>query len=79
MAPPGRLEDLRDKGDLVRLGDPRRPSEKEGEDRNLSGHLSYRIWCYHCVRARGRDLDHRKAVEEDRGLSEYILIIVSRR
>ncbi len=37
----------------------------------LNGHWPYRNWCYHCVRAKGRDLDHRKAVEEDRGLGEY--------
>ena len=53
------------------MGDPRRPLEKEVADHNLNGHLPYRNWCYHCVRGRGRDLDHRKAVEEDIGLSEY--------
>ena len=70
-APPGRLEGLGDKRELVRLGDPRRPSEQEVEDHCLSGHLPYRNWCYHCVRGRGRDLDHRKGIEEERGLSEF--------
>ena len=55
----------------MRLGDPRRPSEQEVEDHCLSGHLPYRNWCYHCVRGRGRDLDHRKGIEEERGLSEF--------
>ena len=70
-APPGRVEGLGDKRELVRLGDPRRPSEQEVEDHCLSGHLPYRNWCYHCVRGRGRDSDHRKGIEEERGLSEF--------
>ena len=55
---------------LVKIGDPRLPSEAEVEE-HYKAHLPYRDWCPHCVRARGKDLDHRRAVEEERGLNEY--------
>ena len=56
--------------EVKKLGDPRLPTDKEREDHERT-HLPFRNWCYHCVRGKGRDLDHRKAVEEERGLSEY--------
>ena len=63
---PGRIEAERDERKVVRLGDPRRPSEGEVQDHERT-HLPYRNWCYHCVGGKGRDLDHRRAVEEERG------------
>ena len=42
------------------IGDPALPSRKEVEEHFLT-HVPYRNWCPHCV----RDLDHRKAVEEE--------------
>ena len=30
-----------------------------------------RSWCPHCVRGGGKDLDHRKAMEEDRRIREF--------
>ena len=56
--------------EVKKLGDPRLPTAKEKEDHERT-HLPFRNWCYHCVRGKGKDLDHRKAVEEERGLSEY--------
>ena len=56
--------------EVKKLGDPRLPTDKEKEDHERT-HLPFRNWCYHCVRGKGRDLDHRKAVDEERGLSEY--------
>ena len=53
-----------------RLVDPRLPTEEEKRDHELT-HIPYRNWCPHCVRGRGKDLDHRKGVEEERGLSEF--------
>ena len=38
---------------------PLKPTEKEVEDHNRT--YFYRNWCPHCVRAKGRDMDHRKA------------------
>ena len=55
---------------MKRLGDPRMPTAKERADHETT-HLPFRNWCYHCVRGKGRDLDHRKGIEEERGLSEY--------
>ena len=52
------------------MADPRLPSQAEVDHHNIT-HLPYRNWCPVCVRCRGRDLDHRKAVEDDRGISEY--------
>ena len=55
---------------LHRLPDPRRPTQAEVDDHNRT-HLPYRNWCPHCIRGKGRDLDHRKAVDQERGLSEF--------
>ena len=35
-----------------RAQDPRKPSQSEGDQHNLT-HLPYRSWCTHCVRGRG--------------------------
>ena len=53
-----------------KLADPRRPSQAEVDEHELT-HIPYRNWCAVCVRCRGKDLDHRKSVDEDRGVSEY--------
>jgi hypothetical protein len=53
-----------------RLADPRKPSVQEVED-HFRTHVPYRNWCPHCVRGSGKDLDHRKCVTEERGLSEF--------
>ena len=53
-----------------RLVDPRKPTQAEVEQHELT-HVPYRNWCPICVRCRGKDLDHRKAVEDERGVSEY--------
>jgi hypothetical protein len=52
------------------ITDPRKPTQKE-LDRHCLTHLPYRNWCAVCVAGRGRDLDHRKDVREDRGLPEF--------
>ena len=52
------------------IGDPRRPSAKEVEEHYLT-HVPYRNWCPHCVRGRGKDLDHRKGLDEDRSVREF--------
>ena len=57
--------------DVVRkILDPLKPTEKDVEEHNRT-HLPYRNWCPHCVRAKRKDMDHRKAVGGERGLSEY--------
>ena len=53
------------------MGDPRRPSEADGEDHARRNHCPYRYCCGICVRACGRDLDHRAHSGKERGLSEF--------
>ena len=67
---PEKIEAGGDERQVKKLGDPRMPTAAEVEDHNRT-HLPYRNWCYHCVRGKGKDLDHRREVTEDRGLSEY--------
>ena len=55
---------------MKRLIDPRLPTEEEVEHHKLT-HLPYRNWCPECVKAKGKDLDHRGAVDKERRLSEY--------
>ena len=55
---------------VKKLTDPRKPSASEVED-HYRTHLPYRNWCPHCIRGKGKDMDHRKSAEEDRGLGEY--------
>ena len=59
-----------DKAIIKKLLDPRKPSEQEVENHELY-HVPYRNWCAVCVRSKGKDLDHRKSMEEERGASEY--------
>ena len=59
-----------DKRRLKGLGDPRKPTAREVEEHKLT-HVPYRNWCSICIRAKGKDLDHRKAVGDDREISEY--------
>ena len=57
-------------GVVKELADPRRPSGKEVE-KHRGTHVPYWNWCDICVRAKGRDWDHRKEVGKERGLCEY--------
>ena len=68
--PPQRHGAEREGQAIRRLIDPRLPSQAERDLHELT-HLPYRNWCPVCVRCRGRDLDHRRAVEDERGASEY--------
>ena len=43
----------------VKMQDPQLPSEEEVKCHELT-HLPYRSWCSHCVRGKGRAIDHRK-------------------
>ena len=69
-AEPKRVGKYEGGGRLRNIGDPRLPSKKEVEEHYLT-HVPYRNCCLHCVRGRGKDLDHRKALEEDRRIGEF--------
>ena len=43
---------------LVKAADPKLPTPEEVD--NLT-HLPYRSWCPHCVRGKGKTMDHRRA------------------
>ena len=55
--------------EIVKMSDPREPSEDERRERNLT-HLPFRSWRPHCVRGRGREADHRRYKEQAVGLHE---------
>ena len=53
-----------------RIPTPILPSRDEVDEHNVT-HVPYRNWCPHCIRGRGRDLDHRRSVEEGRRVLEF--------
>ena len=59
-----------DERGVRKLVDPRLRTESERKEHEMT-HIPYRNWCPHCVRGRGKDQDHRKCIEEERGLSEF--------
>ena len=65
-----RIRASREERVVKKLIDPRRPTEREVEEHNLT-HLPYRNWGPVCVRAKGKDSDHRKGIDEERGLAEF--------
>ena len=65
-----RIRASREERVVKKMIDPRRPTEREVEEHNLT-HLPYRNWCPVCVRAKGKDSDHRKSIDEERGLAEF--------
>ena len=54
------------------IGDPRLPTQSEVDNHNIT-HVPYRNWCPHCVRGRGKDLDHRRSVDDDHKVQEFSL------
>jgi len=64
--------------EVVKMLDPRQPSEEERRTHNLT-HLPYRNWCERCVKGRGREADHKqlKSQPEEGGCMNYILTTCS--
>ena len=67
---PRRIAQEEARGRMRNIGDPRLPTQREVDAHYLT-HVPYRNWCPHCVRGRGKDLDHRKSLDEDRCLREF--------
>ena len=68
-------DDLAESGHrgVRRILDPKLPSAEEVRIHGLT-HLPYRNWCPHCVRGRGREMDHRRRhAQDEEGVSEYHL------
>ena len=61
--------------EVVKMLDPRQPSEEERRTHNLT-HLPYRNWCEHCVKGRGREADRKqlKSQPEEGGYLSLIHI-----
>jgi len=53
---------------VVKMMDPRQPSEEERRNHNLT-HLPYRNWCEHCVKGRGREADHKQLKSQSEGVT----------
>ena len=67
---PQRIAQEEEGGRMRNIGDPRLPSKREVDNHYLT-HVPYRNWCPHCVRGRGKDLDHWKSVQDDRRIPEF--------
>ena len=66
------LSEVTDARKVKPMHDPRLPSREEVRLHSLT-HLPYRSWCAHCVRGRGREMDHRKRSAGEEGVPEYHL------
>jgi hypothetical protein len=47
----------------IKIMDPKLPTQEEVDDHFLD-HLPYRSWCAHCVRGKGKTMDHRICVRD---------------
>ena len=47
----------------MKVADPKLPTAEEVATHNMT-HLPYRSWCPHCVRGKGRTMDHKRASRE---------------
>ena len=56
---------------VKRLLDPKLPTQEAVDTHWLKGHVEYRNWCEVCVKARGKEWDHTRAVDKERLLTEY--------
>ena len=73
MGQAGERIELEEEDEVVKkLVDPKLPSAEQVEMHYLMGHTEYRNWCEVCVKARGKEMDHRTE-EKDRRKPEYNL------
>ena len=50
------------------LRSPVSPTAEEIEEHEMVGHAVHRSWCGHCLSSRGLSEQHKKQVEEDKGI-----------
>ena len=63
---------LRREDDVVKkIADPKLPSDEEVQRHYVCGHIPYRSWCQVCIKAAGRDFQHRTDSKKERLLPEY--------
>ena len=58
----------------VKMQDPKLSSLEEEREHVLT-RLPYRSWCVHCVRGKGRAMDHRRQGDSERRVPKFIWII----
>jgi hypothetical protein len=56
---------------IKRVLDPKLPSQDEVDRHFVMGHLPYRCWCPVCIKAKGRDFDHKQDSGKERKSPEY--------
>ena len=50
---------------------PKLPTQAEVDEHYVMGHTIFRNWCPVCVRAYGKEMDHRRDTGKERMLPEY--------
>ena len=66
-----RFELEREEDVVKKVNDPKLPTAGEVEKHRVMGHLPFRDWCPVCIKARGRETDHKKATGKERSMPEY--------
>ena len=69
------VEEVQDYGDvrtMRKMVDPKLPSKEDIEQHEMT-HLPFRNWCRHCVRGRGVEASHRRAVRDVGAIPEIHL------
>ena len=66
-----RLELEKEEDVVKKVNDPKLPTAGEVEKHRVMGHLPFRDWCPVCIKARGRETDHRRATGKERNMPEY--------
>ena len=61
-----RFELEREEDVVKKVNDPKLPTAGEVEKHRVMGHLPFRDWCPVCIKARGRETDHKKATGKER-------------
>jgi len=56
---------------IIKIVDPKLPSQEEVDRHYLMGHLPYRNWCAVCVRAKGKERSHKVDDNRERKVPEY--------
>jgi hypothetical protein len=56
---------------VKKIVDPKLPTEEEIQRHYVCGHIPYRNWCHVCVKAQGRETQHREIGDKERLVPEY--------
>ena len=63
---------------VMKLHDPKLPSEMEVKEHYCSGHMPYRSWCHHCVRGADESVTtNEREIKKDWGFPSTTWTIAS--